>query len=185
MWYNVSRTTSNQKGKNMEIERKFLLKSLPENLEEYPSYHIEQAYLSANPVIRVRKQGEEFVLTYKGKGMMAREESNLTLTEEAYYHLRDKADGNIISKRRYQIPLRNPGFQAGFPTPPEDYTLTIELDIFDPPFAPLIMTEVEFGSKEAAEAFVPPDWFDEDVTYRPEYHNSYMALSQEIPKQKS
>lgn len=48
--------------------------------------------------------------------------------------------------------------------------------MFAPPLAPLIMAEVEFGSREAAEAFIPPDWFDEDVTYRPEYHNSYMAL---------
>ena len=26
----------------MEIERKFTLKSLPDNLESYPSHHIEQ-----------------------------------------------------------------------------------------------------------------------------------------------
>ena len=50
------------------------------------------------------------------------------------------------------------------------------LDVFDAPFAPLIMAEVEFGSKEAAEAFVPPAWFDKDVTYCKEYHNSYLAL---------
>lgn len=55
------------------------------------------------------------------------------------------------------------------------HELTIELDIFDAPFAPLITAEVEFGSKEAAEAFVPPAWFDRDVTYCKEYHNSYMA----------
>ena len=66
--------------------------------------------------------------------------------------------------------------REGFPCPPADYSLTIELDVFAPPLAPLIMAEVEFGSREAAEAFIPPDWFDEDVTYRPEYHNSYMAL---------
>lgn len=109
--------------------------------------------------------------------MLARDESNLPLNEEAYYHLREKADGNIISKKRYLIPLHNPGFKEGFPTPPEDYSLTIELDVFDPPFAPLIVAEVEFGSKEAAEAFVPPDWFDEDVTYEKKYHNSSLALS--------
>ena len=38
------------------------------------------------------------------------------------------------------------------------------------------MAEVEFGSTEAAEAFSPPDWFDEDVTWHREFHNSYMAL---------
>lgn len=160
----------------MEIERKFTIKELPANLESYPFRHIEQAYLNENPVVRVRKEDEDYYLTYKGRGMMAREEHNLPLTRESYYHLRDKADGKIISKKRYLIPLLNPTFREGAPTPPADYQLTIELDVFDPPFAPLIMAEVEFGSKEAAEAFLPPDWFDEDVTYRKEYHNSYMAL---------
>lgn len=160
----------------MEIERKFTIKQLPGNLEAYPSVRIEQAYLCTAPVIRVRKEGNDYVLTYKGSGMMAREEHNLALNEDAYRHLLAKADGNIISKTRYLIPLTDPVVREGFPTPPSDYTLTIELDVFDPPFAPLVMAEVEFGSKEAAEAFVPPPWFDEDVTYRQEYHNSYMAL---------
>ena len=160
----------------MEIERKFTIKQLPPDLESYPSHHIEQGYLCTSPVLRVRKTGDDYILTYKGSGMMAREEHNLALNKEAYDHLREKADGNIISKRRYLIPLTNPSFQEGFPTPPAGYELTIELDVFDPPFAPLVIAEVEFGSTEAAEAFLPPDWFDEDVTYRKEYHNSYMAL---------
>lgn len=164
----------------MEIERKFTLKSLPKHLEDYPHTHIEQAYLNTDPVVRVRKDGNDYYLTYKGKGMLAREESNLPLTEEAYRHLLEKADGNIISKTRYRIPLPNPGFKEGSPVPPADYTLTIELDVFDPPFAPLTFAEVEFGSKEAAEAFLPPDWFDEDVTYCKEYHNSYLALSKKV-----
>ena len=161
----------------MEIERKFTLKSLPANLEQYPHHHIEQAYLNTDPVIRVREEDDDYYLTYKGKGMLAREETNLDLNEESYYHLRAKADGKIISKTRYLIPLPRPGFKAGYPAPPEDYTLTIELDVFDPPFAPFVMAEVEFGSRDAAEAFLPPEWFDEDVTYNKEYHNSYMALN--------
>ena len=162
----------------MEIERKFTIRERPDDLEEDPFHHIEQAYLNASPVVRVRKEDDQYYLTYKGSGMMAREESNLPLNRDAYYHLRDKSDGRIISKKRYLIPLPNPAFheKEGFPGPPSDYTLTIELDVFDPPFAPLVMAEVEFGSREAAENFIPPDWFDEDVTYRPEYHNSYMAL---------
>ena len=160
----------------MEIERKFTIKQLPEDLDKYPFRYIEQGYLNALPVVRVRKEDDEYYLTYKGSGMMAREEFNLPLTKDAYYHLREKVDGKLISKRRYLIPLPNPAVLEGCRKPPADYSLTIELDVFDPPFAPLIMAEVEFGSKEAAEAFVPPDWFDEDVTYRQEYHNSYMAL---------
>lgn len=160
----------------MEIERKFLLKSLPDNLDTYPCHKIEQAYLCVDPVVRVRKEDASYYMTYKGAGMMTREEHSLDLTEESYYHLRAKADGNVISKTRYLIPLKDPGFKEGFPAPPADYTLTIEIDVFEHPFAPLIVAEVEFGSKDAAEAFVPPDWFGEDVTYRKEYHNSYMAM---------
>lgn len=161
----------------MEIERKFLIHTIPVNLEAYPFVLIEQAYLNTNPVVRVRKEDREYYITYKGSGMLAREEANLPLNKESYYHLREKADGNIISKKRYKIPLTHPGFKDGFPTPPSDYTLMIELDIFDPPLAPLVMAEVEFGSREAAESFVPPEWFGEEVTYDKRYHNSYMAMN--------
>lgn len=146
----------------MEIERKFTVKNLPLNLEQYPFQCIEQAYLNTNPVLRIRKQDEEYYLTYKGKGLLAREEYNLPLNKESYYHLREKADGKIISKRRYLIPILSS-------------SLIIELDVFDEPFAPLIIAEVEFSSEEEAQGFLPLDWFDEDVTFNPLYHNSNLS----------
>ena len=82
----------------------------------------------------------------------------------------------MISKRRYLIPLEHPGFKEGFPTPPADYSLTIELDVFEKSLAPLIIAEVEFPSIEEANAFTPPDWFDQDVTKDPAYHNSNLIL---------
>lgn len=159
----------------MEIERKFTVKSLPGDYKQYPFRHIEQAYLNTDPVVRVRKEDDRYYLTYKGKGMLAREEYNLELNKESYLHLRAKADGNVISKKRYLIPLINPKFREDGPKPPDDYTLTIELDVFDPPFAPLLLAEVEFGSREAAEDFIPPDWFLEDVTFNADYHNSNLS----------
>jgi CYTH domain-containing protein len=165
----------------MEIERKFLIDKLPEDLEQYQVRKIEQAYLCTSPVVRIRREDDNFYLTYKGSGMMAREEVNHQLTSEAYYHLLTKADGNVISKKRYLIPLDHPQVIEGTPKPPDEYTLTIELDVFDKPFAPLVMAEVEFGSVEAAQSFLPPEWFGEEVTYEPQYHNSYMAM-QEIQK---
>lgn len=146
----------------MEIERKFTIKSLPENLSSYPCHLIEQAYLNTDPVIRVRREDDTFYLTYKGKGLLAREEYNLPLNEQAYYHLMEKADGVIISKKRYVIPI-------------EDTSLCVELDVFEKPFAPLIIAEVEFPDKETAEAFVPLDWFSQDVTNDPAYHNSNLS----------
>ena len=120
----------------MEIERKFTINKLPDNLDQYPCLTLEQAYLNTDPVVRVRRENDDFYLTYKGKGFLAREEYNLPLNEEAYYHLREKADGLIISKKRYRIPYNE--------------KLTIELDVFEAPLAPLVLAEVEFESIEEA-----------------------------------
>ena len=145
----------------MEIERKFLLKELPD-LTAFEFHKIEQAYLCTGPVVRVRREDENYYMTYKGGGMMAREEYNLPLTKESYEHLREKADGNVISKTRYLIPL-------------EMQNLVAEVDVFEAPFAPLILAEVEFESEAQAKTFVPPAWFGEDVTFDGRYHNSYMS----------
>ena len=47
----------------MEIERKFLVTRLPENLSDYAYHNIEQAYLCTDPVVRIRRQDEEYYLT--------------------------------------------------------------------------------------------------------------------------
>lgn len=148
----------------MEIERKYLIEHLPFDLNFYPHKLIEQAYLCIDPVVRIRREDEEYYLTYKGKGFLVREEYNLPLSKEAYIHLLTKADGNIITKKRFLIPIDN--------------RLTIELDVFDKPFDSLLLAEVEFSSKEEANTFLPPDWFGEDVTFSKKYHNS--SLSQII-----
>lgn len=56
----------------MEIERKFTIKKLPADLDRYPCRHIEQGYLCTDPVVRVRREDEEYILTYKGSGMIDR-----------------------------------------------------------------------------------------------------------------
>ena len=90
----------------MEIERKFLIskENLPKNLDSYPHHRLEQGYLSTAPVVRIRKEDNNYYLTYKSKGLMTREEYNLPLTKESYEHMRPKADGILISKTRYLIP---------------------------------------------------------------------------------
>ena len=159
----------------MEIERKFTVKELHEDLEKYPCHIIEQAYLNTDPVIRVRRQDDEYYMTYKGKGLLAREEYNLPLNETSYYHLREKADGHVISKKRYVIPITDPTFTSDNFENIDQLGLCVELDIFDAPFAPLVIAEVEFPSEEMANAFLPLDWFAQDVTHDPAYHNSNMS----------
>ena len=53
----------------MEIERKFTIRQLPDNLDAYPHYEIKQAYLCTDPVMRIRKQDSKYIFTYKGRGL--------------------------------------------------------------------------------------------------------------------
>ncbi len=145
----------------MEIERKYLIPSLPFSVTDYPCHKIEQGYLSTEPVVRIRKDNDEYILTYKSKGLMIREEYNLPLTKESYEHLKTKIDGQLIQKKRYVLPLSG--------------SLVIELDLFEGSLAPLILAEVEFPDEDSANAFVPPDWFGEDVTFSARYHNSTLS----------
>ncbi len=144
----------------MEIERKYLIKEIPQNLNDYPCRHLEQGYLNTSPVVRIRKDNDKYELTYKSKGLMVREEYNLPLTKEAYEHLKTKIDGRLITKKRYMIPYGS---------------YTIELDIFENDLSPLILAEVEFPTEKAANTFLPPEWFGEDVTMCGLYHNSALS----------
>lgn len=151
----------------MEIEKKFRVKSLPDNLGGYPVRHIEQGYLCEEPVVRIRKSNDDYILTYKSKtesgdkpGIRVRNEIEADLTEESYDHLKQKIDHYIIEKDRYMIPL--PGGR------------TAELDIFKGRLEGLIIVEVEFPDEETAAGFVPPGWFGEDVSLDGRFSNSYL-----------
>ena len=146
----------------MEIERKFLVSVLPENYDHHSSHQIEQAYLSTDPVVRIRKEDDQYYLTYKSRGLLAREEYNLPLNQASYEHLLTKADGIVLTKQRFLIPLPGTSYTA-------------ELDIFSGHYKGLMLVEVEFENEEQANAFVPPEWFGEDVTFSGEYQNSRLA----------
>lgn len=153
----------------MEIEKKYLVKNLPEDLSRYPLFELEQCYLCTEPTIRIRKRDGEYILTYKNRVMpsekdaklLVAEEVELPLTEQAYRHLKEKADGRIISKTRYVIPYGK---------------YRIELDIFHEDYEGFYLAEVEFETEEASGRFVPPGWFGEDVSGDYHYTNSYLAL---------
>ena len=95
--------------------------------------------------------------------MLARQEFELPIDEAAYRTLCAKADGNVIAKTRYKIPL-NQG-------------LTLELDIFEGLFDGLVMGEVEFPDEETAKNYTLPDSFavKKEVTYDTHFHNSTMS----------
>lgn len=158
----------------METERKFLLTRLPEDLYHFPVKNIEQGYLCTNPVIRIRRSNDDYYMTYKSRMNVTKEDSvalvceevELPLTKEAYYHLREKTDLRLITKKRYLIPL-----EGG---------LTCELDIFEGELKGLIFAEVEFKSEEEAGEFTLPDWFGKEVTFDDRYKNNVLALTENL-----
>lgn len=143
----------------MEIERKYAVNNLPENLSQYQYKKIEQGYLCHNPTIRIRKSNNDYILTYKSKnGIKERGEGSaifnneveLPLTKEAYEELVPKTDANLIRKTRYLIPL--------------EHGLTAELDVFEGLLSGLFFVEVEFPDEITSNEFVPPLWFGKDLS---------------------
>lgn len=155
----------------MEIERKFQITEVPKHLEQFKKKEIEQGYLCMDPVIRIRKSNDNYILTYKSRiGMVEKpdeialtcEEVELALTKESYEHMKEKTDGNLICKTRYMIPL-----EGG---------LTAEFDVFHGQLEGLQFVEVEFPSEEEAGKFNLPDWFGKDVSFDKRYKNNYLAF---------
>ncbi len=144
-----------------EIERKFLVKSLPDNMGDCIHYDIRQGYISTDPTIRIRHINKSYVLTVKGGGIMKKLEYELPLSEEQFEGLWKKVEGNTIEKTRYVIPL--------------DKGLNAELDIYKGFLEGFMNVEVEFLSTRDAIMFEPPDWFGQEVTQNPEYSNSSLA----------
>jgi Uncharacterized protein conserved in bacteria len=161
-------------GNGMEIEKKFLLREMPEHLERWEKRELEQGYLCVRPTLRIRKSDEAYILTYKGKqgtegidlDAQISQEVEMPLTEEAYLHMREKVDGHMIAKTRYLIPL------------PDGHTG--ELDVFHGSLEGLHFIEVEFASPEDAESFCPPSWFGENVSKDERYTNSYLAFCEDL-----
>ena len=159
----------------MEIERKYLVRSFPSDLECYPHLEIEQGYLCTSPTLRVRRMGDAFILTVKEKqhsadtSAIVNREEEFALTKDKYMMLRAKCEGTLVCKTRYRIDLRRSEADGMYTTQ------VAELDLFHGVHEGLRLVEVEFPSAEAANAFVPPAWFGEDVSSDPRYRNSYLS----------
>lgn len=145
----------------MEIERKFLVRELPADLENFKHSEIIQAYISFSPTIRLRKADDKYFLTCKTKGNLAREEWEITISAEDFNRLWGKTEASAIEKTRYYIDISD--------------GLVAELDIYHGFLSDLLTVEVEFDSVSDAESFQAPSWFGLDVTYDSRYKNSRLS----------
>ena len=152
----------------MEIERQFLVDIIPALPDTFDS--ILQGYVSLFPEIRIRSvrpsEGpEKFYLTVKRGEGLVRDEWETEISSREFSHLVECLEKStwFIEKRRYRLPLSD-GHVA------EYHRHSGHLKGFD-------YVEVEFDSKEEAEAFEPPYWFGREVTEDPRF--SYGKLARE------
>ncbi len=148
--------------KNIEIERKFLVRDIPFDLNNFKSCFIRQGYIFINPVMRLRQMDENYFFTFKGDGQVKRVEFEVPLSFEQFSALWEKVEGNEIVKKRYFVPLKN--------------NYIAELDIYEGRLAGFKNVEVEFNNEDEAMEFEPPKWFGEDITFNPEYTNANISF---------
>lgn len=145
----------------MEIERKFLVKELPD-LSGVKYSNIRQGYFSINPEKRVREKDGKYYITEKGEGDMVREENEWEIDEKTAIERFNMSKTYIIEKKRYYLPYGE---------------YTIELDIYSGKHQGLIVAEVEFPNEREAKEFIPPSWFSTDITCDKSYKNMVLALN--------
>ena len=146
-----------------EIERKFLLKRLPERLKQARRCVIAQGYLAAEPGgrhVRLRKKGKTASLTFKVGRSAHREEREIKLSAKQFSALWPATVGRRLRKLRYEVPWKS---------------LLIEVDVYRGKHSGLVVAEVEFPDRATCRKFKPPSWFGREVTGEKRYSNVRLA----------
>jgi CYTH domain-containing protein len=146
-------------GPPLEIERKFLVKSLPAGFEALPWEAIQQGYAADG--LRFRRKGARYYETRKFGSGLVMEEHEREISREEFERMWPSTEGRRLEKRRTEV-----GLGGG---------LVAEVDLFTGSLSGLRYVEVEFHDVEAARAFSPPDWFGREVTEDLRYRNSSLA----------
>jgi adenylate cyclase len=149
----------------MEIERKYLVPSLPEGLEHRDRERISQGYLvigAGGEEVRVRRAGERAWLTVKRGLGEVRVEEEIELGTEQLDTLWPLTEGRRVAKTRYRVPQGE---------------VMVEVDVFEGELEGLVTAEVEFVSERQSAAFEPPEWFGDDVTEDARYKNERLATA--------
>jgi adenylate cyclase len=143
-----------------EIERKFRVRDAPQDLSG--GTRLLQAYLAVDRdvEVRLRDRGGTPVLGVKGGHGVERTEVEVEIDRTSFDVLWSLATDRRIEKTRYRLPA---GGQ------------TAELDVYAGSLEGLRVVEVEFSSREEAEAFVAPPWFGDELTGDPRWSNAALA----------
>lgn len=146
----------------MEIERKFLIEKVPDDLKPVKEFKIVQHYLSESPELRIRSMnGTHFTLTVKSNGNLVREEYEVEISGQTFDDLRRKSIGSIHKVRKYY----------------KYNCYEISVDFYEHrELKEVRIAEVEFRNEQEAESFETPNWFGREVTEDKNFKNKNLVL---------
>ncbi len=144
-----------------EIERKFIIDSIPDNIDSFPHKEIIQGYIvtTERSDMRIRDEGGKYLLTVKKGTGIERDEIEINISEEQFKDLWKSVEKEV-KKIRYEVPAGR--FMA-------------YIDVYKGKLTGLVMGEVEFRSVEEAMSFEVPVWFGKDVTEDEYYKNKSLS----------
>ncbi|HYD51081.1 MAG TPA: CHAD domain-containing protein [Gemmatimonadaceae bacterium] len=164
----LDRLTSKLRGRaaaDVEIERKYLLRTLPPAVKTAPVVEMAQGYIPGRTLVeRLRRvrgpDGERWYRTVKAGRGMTRAEFEEETTREIFEAMWPLTEGRRVAKRRYAV---------------REGDVTWEIDDFID--RTLVLAEIELDSEEQE---VPlPDWLAphvvREVTGEGTYQNSVLA----------
>lgn len=149
-----------------EIERKFLIKKIPININKYPSERILQWFFKDenNKTIRIRKiitkNKSEYFQTIKKWHWLIRKENEVNLSKKQFDEMWENVWNRYLEKTRYIIPYEKK---------------EIEMDVYENKLEWLVTAEVEFGTIIESKNFIVPTWFYKDITDDRNFTNANLA----------
>jgi adenylate cyclase len=151
----------------VEIERKWLVARLPEDLGAWEAAELEQGYVAITDAaeVRVRRRGGangDAVLTVKSAPGLRRVEEEVAIAPGAFRRLWALTEGRRIVKLRHSREVA-PG-------------IVLELDVYAGALEGLATLEVEFADEDAARGWSPPEWVGRELTGDKAYANQALAV---------
>lgn len=139
----------------IELERTFLAKYIPEGLEKCEFKEILDIYIpleAIHPNLRIRKRGDIYEITKKelihGDDSSELSEKTIPLNEEEFKSFSQLA-GKRLHKNRYFYPYEK---------------RIAEIDVFLDDLAGLVVVDFEFSTREVMEKFKMPDFCLAEIT---------------------
>ena len=147
----------------LEIERKYLLYTLPDDIAQHQHTIISQGYIttSSDNEVRIRAKGNNYFMTIKQGTGLKRTEVEIAISEDQFNALWELTIHKRVEKTRYDY---------------KAFTSLIEIDVYVDTLAPLMVAEVEFPNIAESQHFEAPSFFGLEVTEDKAYKNASLAV---------